>query len=120
MKAWRRKRGILKIHKKYAFRFKQLEYKRKLALTKVYDLHKRRQVDDYVACINFRLHFISKSLSSATISEVNRYKAKYYRKQDFRKISALNDVVHLDDTKDRETALINLIQEDRKKWVLWK
>lgn len=120
IRRWIKKRRILRLHKKYDLQFKHLKKKKRLTIDTIHDLHRRKQVEDYIACIDFRLYFISQFLSPGTANEVNRYKEKYRRKQDFRKISDLIDVIYLNDVRSIEIKLTNLTREDKRRWVLWK
>lgn len=117
---WKARRRMSKILKKYGLRFQQAAIERQLNIDAVWNSHNQDKIDDYIACIDFRLYFISRKLSKTTVDKIERYKKKHYSKRDFEKICTLSKIVYRSDINKIDAALNNLIEGDRRRWTLLK
>lgn len=114
LKKWLIKQKFGKIHAKYARKFKHVSSEKNFRLNRIWKDFQYRQISDYIACIEFRLRFISSILSPETTRKINKYKNLYRRQRDVKNIASLAEIVCRGDIKDIEQELLKLINLGRK------
>jgi hypothetical protein len=114
LRKWAIKQQFAKVHTKYAGKFKHVSVQKGLRLSRIWDDFQHRQINDYIACIEFRLRFIASMLSPETITKINKCKNLYRRRKDVKNIASLAKIVCQSDVKSIEQELSNLIHLERK------
>ncbi|MEM9809421.1 MAG: hypothetical protein AAFY20_24280 [Cyanobacteria bacterium J06639_14] len=120
LKNWLIKRKFEKIHAKYALRISRVDAQQKLEVANIWSIYQYDQIKDYIACIDFRLHFIASMLQPKVIEKIHKYKRVYHRKRDFKKIVALTEIVYQSNIENIDAELSKLIQAGKRIWIPWK
>lgn len=117
---WRIKKRFGEIHNKYYRKLRAVEKKGEADIEFLWKQHQVRQIDDYIACIDHRLHFISRLISRKTLLEIRQHKERYRRRKDFRKVLTLTNILFQSDIDKLEMDFIEHTTIRKRTWLLWK